>query len=87
MHDTIDLIIPRGGAQLHEYCRENSTIPVITGGIGICHLFVDETADQEKAKEVIFNAKTQRPTVCNEAPIIGLKFFMLPILSIQYPWP
>lgn len=65
MHDTIDLIIPRGGAQLHQYCRENSTIPVITGGIGICHLFVDESADQKKAIEVIFNAKTQRPTVCN----------------------
>lgn len=65
MYDTVDLIIPRGGAQLHQYCRENSTIPVITGGIGICHLFVDESADQQKALEVIFNAKTQRPTVCN----------------------
>jgi glutamate-5-semialdehyde dehydrogenase len=65
MHDTVDLIIPRGGAQLHQYCRENSAIPVITGGIGICHLFVDESANQQKALEVIFNAKTQRPTVCN----------------------
>jgi glutamate-5-semialdehyde dehydrogenase len=65
LHESIDLIIPRGGAQLHQYCRENSTIPVITGGIGICHLFVDQTADQKKAIEVIFNAKTQRPTVCN----------------------
>lgn len=65
MHETVDLIIPRGGAQLHQYCRENSTIPVITGGIGICHLFVDESADQQRSIEVIFNAKTQRPTVCN----------------------
>lgn len=65
LHESIDLIIPRGGAQLHQYCRENSTIPVITGGIGICHLFVDETADQKRAIDVIFNAKTQRPTVCN----------------------
>lgn len=65
LHEYIDLIIPRGGASLHRYCRENSTIPVITGGIGICHLYVDQTADQEKAIEVIFNAKTQRPTVCN----------------------
>jgi len=65
LHESIDLIIPRGGAQLHQYCRENSTIPVITGGIGICHLFVDETADQERSLDVIFNAKTQRPTVCN----------------------
>jgi glutamate-5-semialdehyde dehydrogenase len=65
LHESVDLIIPRGGAQLHQYCRENSTIPVITGGIGICHLFVDATADQKRALEVIFNAKTQRPTVCN----------------------
>jgi len=65
MHESIDLIIPRGGAGLHQFCRENSTIPVITGGIGICHLFVDETADRAKAIQVIINAKTQRPTVCN----------------------
>lgn len=65
MHDTVDLIIPRGGTALHRYCRENSMIPVITGGIGICHLFVDASADLEKAQRVIMNAKTQRPTVCN----------------------
>lgn len=65
LNESIDLIIPRGGKQLHQYCRENSTIPVITGGIGICHLFVDDSADQERALDVIFNAKTQRPTVCN----------------------
>lgn len=65
LYEHIDLIIPRGGAALHKFCRENSTIPVITGGIGICHLFVDETADLEKAVHVIVNAKTQRPTVCN----------------------
>lgn len=65
MHGYIDLIIPRGGAGLHRFCRENSAIPVITGGIGVCHLFVDESANLEKALEVIHNAKTQRPTVCN----------------------
>jgi glutamate-5-semialdehyde dehydrogenase len=65
LHDYIDMIIPRGGASLHLFCRENSTIPVITGGIGICHLFVDESADLEKSLQVIDNAKTQRPTVCN----------------------
>lgn len=61
----IDLIIPRGGRALHEFCRENSTIAVITGGIGICHLFVDSSADLEKSIDVIINAKTQRPSVCN----------------------
>jgi glutamate-5-semialdehyde dehydrogenase len=61
----IDMIIPRGGAGLHRFARENATIPVITGGIGICHIFVDESADLEKAVPIAFNAKVQRPTVCN----------------------
>jgi glutamate-5-semialdehyde dehydrogenase len=65
LQDYVDMLIPRGGAALHQFCRENSRIPVITGGIGICHLFVDETADLEAALEVIRNAKIQRPTVCN----------------------
>lgn len=65
LHESVDLIIPRGGANLHRFCRDNSSIPVITGGIGICHLFVDDSADLEKTLEVVFNAKTQRPTVCN----------------------
>lgn len=65
LHDYIDMIIPRGGNALHQLCRENSTIPVITGGIGICHLFVDATADTQSAVEIIYNAKTQRPSVCN----------------------
>ena len=50
---------------MHEFCRKNATIPVITGGIGICHLFVDESADLEAAIPLIRNAKTQNPSVCN----------------------
>jgi glutamate-5-semialdehyde dehydrogenase len=65
MHAYVDIIIPRGGESLHRFCRENSQIPVITGGVGICHIFVDESADLEKALAVIHNAKTQRPSVCN----------------------
>ena len=61
----IDMVIPRGGAGLHQFCKENSTVPVIVGGIGVCHLFVEKTADQEKALDVIVNAKTQRPSTCN----------------------
>ncbi|STY61831.1 glutamate-5-semialdehyde dehydrogenase [Mannheimia haemolytica] len=61
----IDMVIPRGGAGLHQFCKENSTIPVIVGGIGVCHLFVEKTADQEKSLELIANAKTQRPSTCN----------------------
>jgi glutamate-5-semialdehyde dehydrogenase len=65
MYEYIDLLIPRGGNALQQFCRKNSTIPVITGGIGICHLYVDETADLEASLKVIQNAKVQRPTVCN----------------------
>lgn len=65
LHKYIDLIIPRGGNSLHTFCRENSTIPVITGGIGICHLYVDATAKLDDALAIIHNAKTQRPAVCN----------------------
>jgi glutamate-5-semialdehyde dehydrogenase len=61
----INMVIPRGGAGLHDFCRKNSRIPVITGGIGICHLFVDESADLEASLPVIENAKIQRPSVCN----------------------
>ncbi len=61
----VDILIPRGGAGLHRLCREQSTIPVITGGIGVCHIFVDETADLHNALPVIRNAKVQRPGVCN----------------------
>ncbi|AGH37566.1 Gamma-glutamyl phosphate reductase [Bibersteinia trehalosi USDA-ARS-USMARC-188] len=61
----IDMLIPRGGAGLHQFCKENSTIPVIVGGIGVCHLFVEQSANQARAIEVIRNAKTQRPSTCN----------------------
>ncbi|CBY80791.1 gamma-glutamyl-phosphate reductase [Haemophilus influenzae biotype aegyptius] len=61
----VDMIIPRGGAGLHELCKQHSTIPVIVGGVGVCHTFVEESADQNKAVFVIDNAKTQRPSTCN----------------------
>jgi glutamate-5-semialdehyde dehydrogenase len=61
----VDMIIPRGGAGLHKLCREQSTIPVITGGIGICHVYVDASADLERAVDIVENAKVQRPSVCN----------------------
>jgi len=61
----VDIIIPRGGAALHKLCREQSTIPVITGGMGVCHLYVDDSADFARSIEIIENAKVQRPSVCN----------------------
>ena len=65
LDDCVDMIIPRGGNSLHRFCRENSRIPVITGGMGICHLYVEQSADLARSLEVIHNAKTKRPSVCN----------------------
>ena len=65
LDEYVDMLIPRGGPGLHRLCREQSRIPVITGGIGVCHIFVDAVVDQPKALKVIANAKTQRPSVCN----------------------
>jgi glutamate-5-semialdehyde dehydrogenase len=61
----IDMIIPRGGPGLHQFALENATIPVITGGIGICHVYIDRSADPEMVVPIVHNAKVQRPTVCN----------------------
>lgn len=65
MREYIDLLIPRGGATLIKFIAENATMPVVTGGIGVCHTFVDKSADIDKAVAIVFNAKVQRPTVCN----------------------
>ncbi|MDE1221056.1 glutamate-5-semialdehyde dehydrogenase [Vibrio aestuarianus] len=65
LDDYVDMIIPRGGAGLHKMCKENSTIPVIIGGFGISHIFVDQSADLDKSLDVIENAKVQRPSACN----------------------
>ncbi len=65
MRDMIDLMIPRGGASLIKLVRENAAMPVIAGGIGVCHTYVDKDADLDKAVAIIRNAKTQRPSVCN----------------------
>jgi len=65
MKGTIDLIIPRGGPGLIKLISENATMPVITGGVGVCHTYVDKSADFGKAVAIVYNAKVQRPTVCN----------------------
>ncbi|MFC2066516.1 glutamate-5-semialdehyde dehydrogenase [Chloroflexota bacterium] len=65
MSGIIDLIIPRGGAGLIKSVTENATMQVVSGGIGVCHTYVDRSADVNKAAAIAFNAKVQRPTVCN----------------------
>jgi glutamate-5-semialdehyde dehydrogenase len=61
----VDVVIPRGGAGLIQAVVKNSTVPVIETGIGVCHTFVDESANLEKAEDIAFNAKVSRPSVCN----------------------
>lgn len=65
MDDLIDLVIPRGGQGLQNLVRQHARMPVVYGGIGVCHLFVDASADIERSIPVIHNAKTQAPSVCN----------------------
>jgi len=63
----VDVLIPRGGAALISYIAQNATVPVIETGAGNCHIFVDESASLPMADEIVINAKTQRPSVCNAA--------------------
>lgn len=64
-HGLVDVIIPRGSSSLINFVRENATVPVIETGAGVCHTFVDESAKLDFSAKIIFNAKTQRPSVCN----------------------
>lgn len=65
MDDCIDLLVPRGGANLVKFVAENATMPAVTGGIGVCHTYVDRAADLPMAVEIIHNAKVRRPSICN----------------------
>ena len=68
--DYIDLLIPRGGAGLINACVKNATVPCIETGTGICHVYVDSKADIKKAVDIIINAKTSRPSVCNAEEVL-----------------
>ncbi|MDI6858233.1 MAG: glutamate-5-semialdehyde dehydrogenase [Dehalococcoidia bacterium] len=65
MNDVIDLLIPRGGPGLVNMVRENATMPVVSAAAGVCHTYVDKAADLDMAVNVVHNAKTRRPTICN----------------------
>jgi glutamate-5-semialdehyde dehydrogenase len=84
----IDVIIPRGGAGLIRTVVENSTVPVIETGIGVCHTFVDESADLEMAADIAFNAKVSRPGVCNAMETLlvhrAVADALLPLLLERY---
>ena len=66
----VDLLIPRGGAGLINTCLKQATVPCIATGTGICHVYVEKSADQEKALKIIENAKTSRPSVCNAEEVL-----------------
>ncbi|ACR68130.2 glutamate-5-semialdehyde dehydrogenase [Edwardsiella ictaluri] len=83
----VDMLIPRGGAGLHRLCREQATIPVITGGIGVCHIYVDRGMEIDAALTIITNAKTQRPSTCNTVETLlvnaAIAPAFMPALSAQ----
>jgi len=88
MRDTIDLIIPRGGAGLIKSVSENARMPVVTGGIGVCHTYVDRSADIDQAVAIAYNAKVQRPTVCNALDTLlvhaGVAERCLPLVAAEW---
>jgi glutamate-5-semialdehyde dehydrogenase len=65
MSEYIDLMIPRGGEPFVKFVIQNAAMPVVAGGIGVCHTYVDKTADLKKAAAIVYNAKVQKPSVCN----------------------
>lgn len=77
----VDLIIPRGGQNLINFVRENATIPVIETGAGVCHTYFDEFGDREKGREIVFNAKTRRVSVCNALDCLIIDNKRLPDLG------
>ncbi|UZD22676.1 glutamate-5-semialdehyde dehydrogenase [Algoriphagus halophytocola] len=85
----VDVIIPRGSQGLINFVRENAKVPVIETGAGIVHTYVDETADLEKAREIVLNSKTRRPSVCNsldcmiihESRLSDLNALLAPLLE------
>ena len=82
----IDLIIPRGSQGLIDFVRKNATIPVIETGVGVCHIYFDEMGDIDKGQEIIFNAKTRRPSVCNTLECLIIhenRLNDLPIFTIK----
>ncbi len=88
MNQYIDLLIPRGGENLIRFVVKNATMPVVAGGIGVCHTYVDATANVGKAVAIAYNAKVQRPTVCNAMDTllvhVGIAGEYLPLIAAEW---
>jgi glutamate-5-semialdehyde dehydrogenase len=84
----IDLVIPRGGEALQKSVKENADMPVMSGGNGVCHTYVDKSADMAKAVAIAYNAKVQRPSVCNAMDTLlvhsGIAGKYLPLIAAEY---
>ena len=89
MSEYIDVLIPRGGKSLKDFIAQNATVPIIMTGAGVCHIFVDESANLSEAVKIIKNAKTQRPSVCNAVECVllheGVAGKILPGLVREMP--
>lgn len=81
----VDVVIPRGGAALHRFCVEHATMPVIVGGIGIVHAYIDQTANPQFVRDIVVNARVQRPSVCNSLDVVLIEraalATMLPVIA------
>lgn len=88
MDDSIDLMIPRGSAELVKFVGQNAKMPAITGGVGVCHTYIDADADLDSALKIVVNAKAKRPTVCNALDTIlvhqGVAREFLPNLAFEF---
>jgi glutamate-5-semialdehyde dehydrogenase len=88
MSDCIDLVIPRGGEELQKSVSQNAKMPVISGGIGVCHTYIDRSADMTKAVQIAYNAKVQRPSVCNALDTLlvhaGVAERYLPLIAAEW---
>lgn len=80
MDDVLDVLIPRGGKGLKDAVREQATVPVIMTGMGLCHLFLDESADLEMSREISLNAKISRPATCNSIETLLVHEKAAPVL-------
>jgi glutamate-5-semialdehyde dehydrogenase len=78
MKEYIDLLVPRGGPGLIKFVAERAAMPAVTGGIGVCHTYIDRAAEAEKAANIVYNAKVQRPTVCNALDTVLVHSDILP---------
>ena len=88
MDDSIDLMIPRGSAELVKFVGQTAKMPAITGGVGVCHTYIDADADLDSALKIVVNAKAKRPTVCNALDTIlvhqGVAREFLPNLATEF---